>query len=138
MMNEELFDILGGISAPGVDLDLALASRVPLVGQVVYMEVYGPFLRRTLAVVVRVLALDVDVVALDLAGGSEWRRVPRGLVLRVLMRYDAEVPIPLEDGKLLWVFSDDYDSEDVPQGDPEGGPVGSVAGRGRVDGGWVQ
>ena len=56
---------------------------------------YGRFTGMSLGVVVRVLELEVDVVALELEGSTEWRRLSRGLVCKVLADYRGEVPLPL-------------------------------------------
>ena len=96
------------IGSPGVggasDSDGLLLS----VGKVVELHPYGRFTGMSLGVVVRVLALEVDVVALELEGSTEWRRLSRGLVRKMLADYLGEVSLPLGVGGLLWNFRDDF------------------------------
>ena len=55
-----------------------------LEGAVVRLLAFPPYAQSVVAVVVRVLPLEVDVVVLHLSGGSFWRRVSRGHVVQYL------------------------------------------------------
>ena len=125
MVSSEFAGVLGVLDAG----DAGVGGNVVLsVGQVVELNVYGRFTGLSLGVIVRVLALEVDVVSLELEGSAEWRRLPRGLVLRVIAEYRGEVPFPLELGGLLWAFQDEFIA-----GDGRGGRVSSGSGRGVRD-----
>ena len=71
------------------------------VGAVLKIDPFGPYREPLLVVVVRVLALDVDVVVLHLQGCTEWRRISRGLIRRVISAYSFEVPTPIDRCGLL-------------------------------------
>ena len=81
-----------------------------LEGAVVRVSAFPPYSRAVIAVVVRVLPVEVDVVVLHLSGGSFWRRLPRGHVVQYICDYWGEVPLPLSEGGLLWEFDEEYDA----------------------------
>ena len=53
-----------------------------LEGAVVRVSAFPPYSQAVIAVVVRVLPIEVDVVVLHLSGGSFWQRLPRGHVVQ--------------------------------------------------------
>ena len=81
-----------------------------LEGAVVRVSAFPPYSRTVIAVVVRVLPVEVDVVVLHLSGGSFWRRLPRGRVVQYICDYWGEMPLPLSEGGLLWEFDEEYDA----------------------------
>ena len=94
-----------GVRAPG-----SRGVMGVLEGAVVRVSAFPPYSRAVIAVVVRVLPIEVDVVVLHLSGGSFWRRLPRGHVVQYVCDYWGEVPLPLSEGGLLWEFDEDYDA----------------------------
>ena len=122
MVSGDFAGVLGVVDAGNAEVG---GGVVLSVGQVVELNVYGRFTGLSLGVIVRVLALEVDVVSLELEGSAEWLRLPRGLVRRLLADYKGEVPFPLELDGLLWEFQDDFIA-----GDGRGGRVSSGPGSG--------
>ena len=95
-----------------------------LEGAVVRVSAFPPYSRAVVAVVVRVLPIEVDVVVLHLSGGSFWRRLPRGHVVQYICDYWGEVPLPLSEGGLLWEFDEEHDVDVSRGGVSAWGPVG--------------
>ena len=95
-----------------------------LEGAVVRLSAFPPYSRAVIAVVVRVLPVEVDVVVLHLSGGSFWRRLPRGHVVQYVCDYWGEVPLPLSEGGLLWEFDEEYDAGVSRDGVGTGGQGG--------------